>query len=210
MLVREFAGVVISQYKNGQLFVVVGWSCGELLEWSFGCWRGDVLVSSWEDFGMDWRSGELGILEWMELGSGEGFQAIGLGFGLGMVVEGWRRIAGCWVNDLGRKWKRIGGLKGLVQREGSLLNSGRGKEEEMLGSHALWLLSQMAKRCWRKGEGLGFIRGRLELMSTLWNLKSTGASTRADGGETGEGDWQLMPPEKGLREGREERHCRSI
>ena len=50
-LVREFAGGLIFGQKKGKVFVVLGSGYDELLEWGFGCWRGGVLVSSWEDFG---------------------------------------------------------------------------------------------------------------------------------------------------------------
>ena len=45
-------------------------------------------MSCWEDFGMDWRSVELGILGEVEMGSGEGFQVLLGDFGLVLAVEG--------------------------------------------------------------------------------------------------------------------------
>ena len=64
----EFAGVGIFDQKSGQLFVVEEAVRGELLEWGFGCWRGDVLVSSWEDFGEVWWSEVSGIFKGSEVG----------------------------------------------------------------------------------------------------------------------------------------------
>ena len=44
------------------------------------------------------------------------------------------------------------------------------------------------QKVWKKGEGLGFNRGLERVERELWNSKSTGTSTGADGGDTGEGD----------------------
>ena len=59
----KFAGEVIFGHKMGEVFVVVGSGCGELLEWSFGCRRGGVSVSSWKEFGLVLGSVELVISE---------------------------------------------------------------------------------------------------------------------------------------------------
>ena len=61
--------------------------------------------------------------------------------------------------DLDRKRKRIGGLKGLVQREGSLLIFRGGRRRILLGSHAhSGVLSDGQKGGRRGGVGAGFIK----------------------------------------------------
>ena len=73
-------------------------------------WRADVLVICWEEFGMEWRSEELAILEEVVLGCCGGFQVDGGDSGLGMAVE-WMGVD-CWKLVEVRGWilKRIGGV----------------------------------------------------------------------------------------------------
>ena len=49
--------------------------------------KGDVLGSSWEDFGEVWWSEEVRILEDVELGCCEDFRVFGGHFGLAFAVE---------------------------------------------------------------------------------------------------------------------------
>ena len=114
---------------------------------------------------------------------------------------------------LGWIWEDFAGAgrSGSEGRRRKKVADFRGKEEvnSALPLTLTQALSWMAKGVEERRRA-GFYQRASELKSALWNSKSTSASTGADGGETSEGDWQLMPPKKGLREAREERHCRSI
>ena len=103
--------------------------------------------------------------------------------------------------SLGWIWDGFDGLKDLVSGEGrtGFLAEGRRRIAGLLSR------SSGALSGWQKVEKdagiLGFIRGGNGAARGLWNLNSTGAETTVADGCDRRGRQELMPPEKGLREG---------
>ena len=153
----------------------------------------------WEEFGMDWRSMELGILGEVEMDSGEGFQVLWGGVWVGSGSGRMEVNAG----ELGEVWGWI--LDGLEVWDGSgsegrrrrkMLNFFRGGGRDSIGSLTLTqALSGLAKRCGRSGEGVGFNQGagmgaggfKFHRVGRLQLMAATGEATSINAAEEGDG-----------------------